>query len=71
MYLHWACNFQILRDEEGKKLGLKPSEKTSGSDNDVKMVDVEVSNSFTLHEAISITFWFDQSTINWFCPAHP
>lgn len=32
-----------MRDEEGKKLGLKPSEKSSGSkDNDVKMSDVEV-----------------------------
>ncbi|KAJ6963711.1 ubiquitin carboxyl-terminal hydrolase 7-like isoform X1 [Populus alba x Populus x berolinensis] len=33
---------QILRDEEGKKAGLKAKEKTSGSkDNDVKMTDVE------------------------------
>ncbi|KAH9604987.1 hypothetical protein KSS87_003567 [Heliosperma pusillum] len=35
---------QILRDEEGVKLGLKPSEKSSSSkDKDIKMVDVEVS----------------------------
>ncbi|KAM5579326.1 ubiquitin carboxyl-terminal hydrolase 6 [Rosa sericea] len=33
---------RILRDEEGKKLGLKPSEKSSGSkDNDIKMSDAE------------------------------
>ncbi|XP_057522339.1 ubiquitin carboxyl-terminal hydrolase 6-like isoform X1 [Amaranthus tricolor] len=32
---------QILRDEEGKKLGLKPSKKSSDKDNDVKMVDAE------------------------------
>lgn len=37
---------QILRDEEGKKLGLKPSEKNSGSkENDVKMLDAEVSSN--------------------------
>lgn len=35
--------FQKLRDEEGKKLGLKPSEKSSSSkDNDTKMTDAEV-----------------------------
>lgn len=34
--------YQILRDEEGKKLGLKPSKKSSDKDNDVKMVDAEV-----------------------------
>ncbi|EEF28259.1 Ubiquitin carboxyl-terminal hydrolase, putative [Ricinus communis] len=33
---------QILRDEEGRKLGLKVNEKSSGSkDNDVKMTDAE------------------------------
>ncbi|KAF5179399.1 Ubiquitin carboxyl-terminal hydrolase [Thalictrum thalictroides] len=33
---------QILREEEGKKLGLKPSDKSSGSkDTDVKMTDAE------------------------------
>ncbi|PIA64444.1 hypothetical protein AQUCO_00100136v1 [Aquilegia coerulea] len=33
---------QVLRDEEGKKLGLKPSDKNSGSkDTDVKMNDAE------------------------------
>lgn len=37
---------QILRDEEGKKLGLKPSDKSSGSkDNDVKMIDAEGSSN--------------------------
>uniref|UniRef100_A0A2N9HSF5 Ubiquitin carboxyl-terminal hydrolase n=1 Tax=Fagus sylvatica TaxID=28930 RepID=A0A2N9HSF5_FAGSY len=37
---------QILRDEEGKKLGLKASEKSSGSkDNDVKMSDAEGSSN--------------------------
>ncbi|KAK9741336.1 hypothetical protein RND81_03G098400 [Saponaria officinalis] len=37
---------QKLRDEEGKKLGLKPSEKTSTSkDKDVKMVDAEGSSN--------------------------
>uniref|UniRef100_A0A2C9W2G8 Ubiquitin carboxyl-terminal hydrolase n=1 Tax=Manihot esculenta TaxID=3983 RepID=A0A2C9W2G8_MANES len=37
---------QILRDEEGKKLGLKANEKNSGSkDNDVKMTDAEGSSN--------------------------
>ncbi|KAM4069836.1 hypothetical protein ACB094_12G120200 [Castanea mollissima] len=37
---------KILRDEEGKKLGLKASEKRSGSkDNDVKMSDAEGSSN--------------------------
>ncbi|GLU14371.1 hypothetical protein SLE2022_309470 [Rubroshorea leprosula] len=37
---------QILRDEEGKKLGLKTNEKSSGSkDNDVKMTDAEGTSS--------------------------
>ncbi|KAF6138212.1 hypothetical protein GIB67_011052 [Kingdonia uniflora] len=37
---------QILRDEENKKLGLKPSEKKSGSNiEDVKMLDAEGSSS--------------------------
>ncbi|XP_074296054.1 ubiquitin carboxyl-terminal hydrolase 6-like [Silene latifolia] len=37
---------QILRDEEGIKLGLKPSEQSSSSkDKDIKMVDVEVSSN--------------------------
>uniref|UniRef100_A0A2P2M920 Ubiquitin carboxyl-terminal hydrolase n=1 Tax=Rhizophora mucronata TaxID=61149 RepID=A0A2P2M920_RHIMU len=37
---------QILRDEEGKKLGLKAKESRSGSkDNDVKMTDGEGSSS--------------------------
>ncbi|KAM3700232.1 hypothetical protein ACJW31_05G082900 [Castanea mollissima] len=37
---------KILRDEEGKKLGLKASEKSSGSkDNDVKMSDAEGSSN--------------------------
>ncbi|KAL9230576.1 hypothetical protein vseg_005911 [Gypsophila vaccaria] len=37
---------QILRDEEGRKLGLKPSEKTSSSkDKDVMMVDAEGSSN--------------------------
>lgn len=37
---------QRLRDEEGKKLGLKPSEKSSSSKvNDVKMVDAEGSSN--------------------------
>lgn len=37
---------QILRDEEGKKLGLKAKEKSSGSkDNNVKMTDAEGSST--------------------------
>ncbi|KAJ8439014.1 hypothetical protein Cgig2_028460 [Carnegiea gigantea] len=37
---------RILRDEEGKKLGLKPSEKSSTTkDNDVKMLDAEGSSN--------------------------
>ncbi|KAL4626722.1 hypothetical protein ACB092_05G118000 [Castanea dentata] len=37
---------KILRDEEGKKLGLKATEKSSGSkDNDVKMSDAEGSSN--------------------------
>ncbi|KAJ8756232.1 hypothetical protein K2173_024779 [Erythroxylum novogranatense] len=37
---------QILRDEEGKKIGLKTNEKNSGSQiNDVKMTDAEGSSS--------------------------
>ncbi|BFG24313.1 hypothetical protein CerSpe_105860 [Prunus speciosa] len=37
---------QTLRDEEGKKLGLKSNEKSSGSkDNDIKMSDVEGSSN--------------------------
>ncbi|XVF25101.1 hypothetical protein REPUB_Repub13aG0184900 [Reevesia pubescens] len=37
---------QILRDEEGKKLGLKTKEKSSGSkDDDVKMTDAEGSSN--------------------------
>ncbi|OMO66356.1 Ubiquitin [Corchorus olitorius] len=37
---------QILRDEEGKKLGLKANEKSSGAkDNDVKMTDAEGSSN--------------------------
>lgn len=36
-------NFKILRDEEGRKLGLKIDQKSSGSDNDVKMTDIGVS----------------------------
>lgn len=36
-------NFKILRDEEGKKLGLKTSDRISGpTDNDVKMAEAEV-----------------------------
>lgn len=36
-------NSQKLRDEEGKKLGLKSSEKSSDSkDTDVKMTEAEV-----------------------------
>ncbi|CAI9767158.1 unnamed protein product [Fraxinus pennsylvanica] len=38
--------FKILRDEEGRKLGLKNSDKNSGStDNDVKMAEVEASSN--------------------------
>ncbi|KAL3511707.1 hypothetical protein ACH5RR_024424 [Cinchona calisaya] len=36
---------RILRDEEGKKFGLKTGEKSSGSDKDVKMNDVEESSN--------------------------
>ncbi|XP_021829636.1 ubiquitin carboxyl-terminal hydrolase 6-like isoform X1 [Prunus avium] len=37
---------RTLRDEEGKKLGLKSNEKSSGSkDNDIKMSDVEGSSN--------------------------
>ncbi|XP_028107783.1 ubiquitin carboxyl-terminal hydrolase 6-like [Camellia sinensis] len=37
---------RILRDEEGKKFGLKTNEKSSGSvDKDVKMTDAEGSSS--------------------------
>ncbi|CAA2995658.1 ubiquitin carboxyl-terminal hydrolase 6 [Olea europaea subsp. europaea] len=37
---------QILRDEEGKKLGLKTSDRISGpTDNDVKMAEVEASSN--------------------------
>ncbi|XP_022889503.1 ubiquitin carboxyl-terminal hydrolase 6-like [Olea europaea var. sylvestris] len=37
---------RILRDEEGKKLGLKTSDKNSGStDNDVKMAEAEASSN--------------------------
>ncbi|KAF2301982.1 hypothetical protein GH714_031132 [Hevea brasiliensis] len=37
---------QILRDAEGKKLGLKANEKSSGSkDNDIKMTDAEGSSN--------------------------
>lgn len=36
-------NSQKLRDEEGKKLGLKGGEKSSNlKDNDVKMTEAEV-----------------------------
>lgn len=43
MVVYTSNNYQILRDEEGKKLGLKANEKNSGSkDNDVKMTDAEV-----------------------------
>ena len=39
---------QILRDEEGKKLGLKASGKGSSSkDNEVKMSEAEVTNYAT------------------------
>lgn len=38
---------QILRDEEGKKAGLKPKENSAVStDTDVKMSDTEVGDSF-------------------------
>lgn len=41
-------NYQSLRDEEGKKLGLKANEKSSCSkDNDVKMTNAEVSCSLS------------------------
>ncbi|KAL3528647.1 hypothetical protein ACH5RR_007969 [Cinchona calisaya] len=36
---------RILRDEEGKKLGLKIGQKSSGSDNDVKMNDIKESSN--------------------------
>lgn len=39
------CIKQILRDEEGKKLGLKSKQKSPiSADNDVKMSDAEVDN---------------------------
>lgn len=47
-YLGWLtkstdnCVFQKLRDEEGKKLGLQTSAKSSSKDSDVKMTDAEV-----------------------------
>lgn len=39
----WILYLQILRNEEGKKLGLKVNEKSSvQKENDVKMSDAEV-----------------------------
>lgn len=44
----WSCscniswNCQILRDEEGKKLGLGAAQKSVSKENDVKMSDSEV-----------------------------
>jgi len=40
---------QFLRDEEGKKLGLKVNEKSSApKENDVKMSDAEVRKQLNL-----------------------
>lgn len=45
LIVHLLLEHQRLRDEEGKKLGLKAAEKSSTSkDNDVKMSDAEVSD---------------------------
>ncbi|CAL5361256.1 unnamed protein product [Camellia sinensis] len=47
---------QILRDEEGKKFGLKTTEKSSGSvDKDVKMTDAEGSSSNGIGESSKAT----------------
>ncbi|XP_065634684.1 ubiquitin carboxyl-terminal hydrolase 7 [Quercus suber] len=47
---------KILRDEEGKKLGLKASEKSSGSkDNDVKMSDAEGSSNRSGEPSIAMS----------------
>lgn len=43
IFSFWTLYLQILRNEEGKKLGLKVNEKSSVSkENDVKMTDAEV-----------------------------
>jgi hypothetical protein len=43
--LFWSLCLQFLRNEEGKKLGLKVNEKSSvPKENDVKMTDAEVRN---------------------------
>lgn len=47
-YLSWLIKstdrsvFQKLRDEEGKKFGLKTNAESSSKDTDVKMTDAEV-----------------------------
>ncbi|KAL7162596.1 hypothetical protein ACSBR2_042980 [Camellia fascicularis] len=47
---------RILRDEEGKKFGLKTNEKSSGSvDKDVKMTDAEGSSSNGIGESSKAT----------------
>ncbi|CAL5439544.1 unnamed protein product [Camellia sinensis] len=47
---------RILRDEEGKKFGLKTTEKSSGSvDKDVKMTDAEGSSSNGIGESSKAT----------------
>lgn len=44
LIVHLLFEDQLLRDEEGKKLGLKATKKSSTSkENDVKMSDAEVS----------------------------
>lgn len=43
IFSFWILYLQILRNEEGKKLGLKVNEKSSvQKENDVKMSDAEV-----------------------------
>lgn len=67
MYLNWTYNFQILRDEEGKKFGLKSKEKTSVSDSEVKMVDVEVRSSPNTRKSCVFCFSRVQSTSFMMC----
>ncbi|XP_022721505.1 ubiquitin carboxyl-terminal hydrolase 6-like [Durio zibethinus] len=47
---------QVLRDEEGKRLGLKANEKSSGSkDDDVKMTDAEGSSNASGESSVTIS----------------
>lgn len=57
--------YQVLRDEEGKKLGLKPSDKSSSSkDNDVKMLDAEVYFIYLMFDIIKVILGSSRDFLN-------